>query len=275
MVIVIGDEGDERLGLYADVAAPDRLKASGHFVVEGRLGVERLISTGRYQIESLLLSETAYRALQPVLSALSPETPVFVCAPDYFERSTGHDFHRGCLGLARRPLPLDWVDLASSALRLVVLEAVANADNVGGVFRNAAAFGVDAVLLSPTTSDPLYRKTVRTSMGASLSVPFARLGTAPGERWPDCLEQLRARGFQLVALTPREPAVDLDEFAVRASSGARSALIVGSEGPGLSPAVEQMADVRVRIAISSRVDSLNLAVATGIALSRLWPARAV
>jgi tRNA G18 (ribose-2'-O)-methylase SpoU len=200
---------------------------------------------------------------------------VFVCAPGYFERSTGHDFHRGCLCLARRPAPLDWRDLVLSARRIVVLEGVANADNVGGVFRNAAAFGVDAVLLGPGTSDPLYRKAVRTSMGASLSVPFARLGSAPDALWPDCLEHVRACGFELIALTPREPSLELEEFAARVGADHRLVLIVGSEGPGLSSAALRFADVRVRIDISPRVDSLNLAVATGIALSRLGPRRAV
>ena len=156
-------------------------------------------------------------------------------------------------------------EAAGSARRVVVLEGVANADNVGGAFRNAAAFGVDAVVLSPTCCDPLYRKAIRTSMGAALRVPFARAGAA---EWPAALGRLRAAGFTLVALTLREPSETLDAFAARARP-ARLALIVGTEGAGLSAAVESSADVRVRIPIRGDVDSLNLASAVGIALYAL------
>jgi tRNA G18 (ribose-2'-O)-methylase SpoU len=148
--------------------------------------------------------------------------------------------------------------------RLVVaLEDVANADNVGGVFRNVAAFGADAVLLSPSCCDPFYRKAIRTSMAATLRVPFVRINA-----WPEGLSDLRTRGFTLVALTPREPAQALDAFA-RAARPDRLVLLVGAEGAGLSPAVERAAHVRLRIPVRPVVDSLNLAVATGIALSRL------
>jgi tRNA G18 (ribose-2'-O)-methylase SpoU len=159
------------------------------------------------------------------------------------------------------PSPLD--DVLRDARLVVALEDVANADNVGGVFRNVAAFGADAVLLSPSCCDPLYRKAIRTSMAATLRVPFARI-----DAWPEGLSDLRARGFTLVALTPREPAQALDSFA-RTGRTDRLVLLVGAEGAGLSPAVERAADVRVRIPVRPVVDSLNLAVATGIALSRL------
>jgi tRNA G18 (ribose-2'-O)-methylase SpoU len=128
------------------------------------------------------------------------------------------------------------------------------------VFRNAAAFSSDAVLLSPTCCDPLYRKAIRTSMAATLRVPFARI-----EKWPDDLAQLRDRGFTIAALTPREPSVTLSEFSIEPPS-ARLALLVGTEGPGLTTEAEAPADVRVRIPIAPEVDSLNVAVAVGIAL---------
>jgi tRNA G18 (ribose-2'-O)-methylase SpoU len=140
---------------------------------------------------------------------------------------------------------------------------VSDADNVGSVFRNVAAFGAGPVLLSPACCDPLYRKAIRTSMAATLRVPFARV-----DPWPDRLSVLRAHGFALVALTPRDPAEDLDVFASRAR-GAKLALLIGNEGAGLTPAVEAAADYRVRIPIRSDVDSLNLAVAAGIAMYRL------
>ena len=146
-----------------------------------------------------------------------------------------------------------------------MLEGVSNADNVGGVFRNAAAFGAGGVVLSPTCCDPLYRKAIRTSMGATLHVPFARVGARD---WPGTLERVRAAGFTLVALTPREPSETLDRFAARGAAS-RIALLVGTEGAGLTPSAEAAADHRVRIPIGVGVDSLNLAVATGIALHAL------
>jgi tRNA G18 (ribose-2'-O)-methylase SpoU len=151
----------------------------------------------------------------------------------------------------------------AGAGRLVVLEDVANPDNVGGIFRSAAAFGVDAVLLSPSCCDPLYRKAVRTSMSATLRVPFARL-----EPWPARLQALKADGFTLVAFTPDSSAEALDGFAPRGRRS-RLACLFGSEGGGLTSEVQALADSRVRIPIRSDVDSLNLAVAAGIALSWL------
>jgi tRNA G18 (ribose-2'-O)-methylase SpoU len=142
-----------------------------------------------------------------------------------------------------------------------------NADNVGGVFRNAAAFGADAVLLGPKCCDPLYRKAIRTSMAATLRVPFAKL-----DAWPTALSQIRARGFLLAALTPREDAVHLAAFA-RQYRGDRLAILVGAEGDGLTTEAEREADTRVCIPIRREVDSLNLAVATGIALAWLSDSR--
>jgi tRNA G18 (ribose-2'-O)-methylase SpoU len=156
-------------------------------------------------------------------------------------------------------------EVLASAETIVVLESVSNADNIGGVFRNAAALGAGGVVLSPTCCDPLYRKAIRTSMGAVLCVSFACAGA--GE-WPGALTRIRAAGFTLVALTPRGASETIDAFAARAHPP-RIALLVGAEGAGLSPAVENAADDRVRIPISDRVDSLNLATAVGIALHAL------
>src|SRR5204862_4191928 len=139
-------------------------------------------------------------------------------------------------------------DLVASAARIVVLEHVANPDNLGGVFRNAAALGFDALLLSGGCCDPLYRKAIRTSMAATLRVPFAML-----DDWPASLAQLRARGFTIVALTPSEPSDDLDEFA-RRPRPERVALLVGAEGAGLSEAALALAHCRVRIPIAPEID---------------------
>ena len=134
---------------------------------------------------------------------------------------------------------------------------------MGGVFRNAAAFGADAVLISPGSCDPLYRKTIRTSMAAALSVPFAM--AAP---WPTALAAVRAAGFHVVALTLRKPSLTLEAFAAMPPPR-RLALLIGAEGPGLSETAMACVDSRLRIPMTDAVDSLNLAVATGIVLSRL------
>ena len=231
-------------------------------MAEGRLVVRRAIEDGRFRVQSLLLSEAARRDLEPVLGHLAEDVPVYICAAGNFLAITGFDIHRGCLALVRRPAILSAENVLGTARVVVILEAVANADNVGGVFRNAAAFGADAVLLSPSCCDPLYRKAIRTSMAATLQVPFARMAD-----WPRGLAALGARGFTIVGLTPRSRAQSLDSFA--ASRPARIALLVGNEGAGLSREAEAAAHHLVRVPIRPDVDSLNLVVATGIVLSRL------
>jgi tRNA G18 (ribose-2'-O)-methylase SpoU len=217
---------------------------------------------GRYRVRSLLLSEAAQQQLGDVLPRLGPDVPVFICPIQAFRDITGFHMHRGCVALVERPPQRDIRGVLAGARLLLVLEAIANPDNVGGMFRNAAAFGADGVLLDPTTGDPLYRKAIRTSMGAVLRVPFAR------SEWSEALPIVRAAGLEIVALTPHGPAEALERFA-GAAVGRPMALLVGNEGAGLSAAAVASADVRVRIPMMSEVDSLNVAVAAGIALSRL------
>jgi tRNA G18 (ribose-2'-O)-methylase SpoU len=254
---------DPRVAEYSAVPDAQLLRTRGLFVAEGRLVVQRLVEDGRYRIRSLLLSEAAHAALSSTVERLSRDVPVLVCRAEAFSSITGYNIHRGCLALVERPPAARVDEVLSGAQTVVVLEAVTNADNVGGVFRNAAAFGAEAVLLSPTCCDPLYRKAIRTSMGATLRVPFSRL-----EPWPGAIATLRRHGFAVVALTPREPARTIDAMA-SAGRPERIALLLGTEGAGLSAAAESAADQRVRIPIGPEVDSLNLAVAAGIALSRL------
>jgi len=270
-VVRISGADDPRVSAYRSVTDPELMRARGLFVAEGRLVVERLIAEGRYGIQSLLLSEAASRALEPALGALQPSVPVYVCQSPDFRGISGYDVHRGCLALSARPAPPLIDDVLAQARLVVVLEGVTNADNVGGVFRNAAAFGADAVLLDGASCDPLYRKAIRTSMAATLHVPFARMNDRADD-WPAALAGLKARGFTLAAFTPSGTTCDLDELAASAGP-ARIALLFGSEGPGLGAVSEAAADYRVRIPIDPRVDSLNLAVAAGIALHRLSSGR--
>ena len=267
MVIIDGAD-DPRVAEYRDIGDHDRLVAQGLFVAEGRLVVERLLDA-RFRLRSLLLNRAAFTALEPRLKDLPRETSTFICATEDFEALTGYPIHRGCLALAERPDPRLLDDVLIRARSLVLLEDVGNPDNVGGVFRNAAAFGAGAIVLSHGCADPLYRKAIRTSMAATLRLPFSIVPFA--DLWTAALTRVRVAGFQLVALTPRPDAVDLETWAA-GRSGQPVALLLGTEGTGLSVESEALADVRVRIPIRSGVDSLNVSVAAGIALYRCFTA---
>ena len=211
----------------------------------------------------MLVSDAARQGLAPALARVPSACRSTSAAPRTCAASPASIFTAAAWRSPSGRRPWLAAALVSPATLVVALDGVGNADNVGGVFRNAAAFGVDAVLLGPTCCDPLYRKAVRTSMAATLRVPFARV-----DDWSAALALLRAAGFAIVALTPREPSEELAAFAARPRPE-RLALLVGAEGAGLTRQSEAAADYRVRIAIRADVDSLNLAVAAGIALERL------
>ena len=261
MIQRIESAEDPRLDPYRHVANPRWIREREMFVVEGRLVVERLLALGRFELHSILVNRAAHAAMTPILSTVP--APVLVCEDaTLLTAITGYEFHRGCLALAARPPALQPADLAGCR-RLLALEGVANPDNVGGLFRTAAALGVDGVLLNAASGDPWYRKAIRTSMGAALRIPFAR-----AEDWRAALADLRSRGFRVVALTPSEDAVDISGLAALRDHD-RVLVMVGAEGPGLDPVSLADADTRVRIPIDAAVDSLNVVVAAGIALDRL------
>lgn len=249
---------DARLAEYRTLSDGELLRRRNRFVAEGRLVVSRLVHA-RFGVVSVLVNDASYRALEPVLSGLADDVPVYICNTDEFSAITGFNLHRGCLALAERPIEQDCGAVVRDSDLLLVLEEVTDADNVGSAFRNAAAFGAN-VLLTDGCCDPLYRKAIRTSMGTVLRTPYARVHDLP--RY---LSSLQGEGFTVVALTPRQPATELSTL----HAPMRTVLVVGSEGAGLSDAVEAMADVRVRIRMRNDVDSLNLATATGIALYHL------
>ena len=251
---------DPRLADYRSVSDGELLRRRNRFVAEGRLIVGRLLETG-HRVESLLVNEASHRALAASLTCLAHDVPIYVCDTDAFAAITGFNLHRGCLALAERPLDRSLEDVVRLRDLVLVLEAVTDPDNVGSAFRNAAAFGA-SVVLSDACCDPLYRKAIRTSMGSVLRTPYARL-----REWPRGLVDVKEAGFTIVALTPRQDAIDLPRYVRR--SRRRMALLVGSEGPGLTAAAEAMADACVRIPMRADVDSLNLATATGIALYHL------
>jgi tRNA G18 (ribose-2'-O)-methylase SpoU len=227
------------------------------FVAEGRLVVRRLLEASRFGARSVLVTDSAYRALDDVLR--DADVPVYCVPQALLNEIAGFNIHRGCLAIGERGPAADWRTLIARAQRLVLIERVGNADNVGSIFRNAAAFGVDGVLLEATTTDPLYRKAIRTSMGAALSMPFARL-----EPWREGLDCLRRQQVTLVGLTPGASA-DVGDIAIRIR-GQRLGLLVGHEGEGLSASALEACDHLARIPMAGRVDSLNVATAAAVAL---------
>ncbi|MGE0813556.1 MAG: TrmH family RNA methyltransferase [Vicinamibacterales bacterium] len=257
---------DPRLEDYRHIGDPAWLLARGCFVAEGRLVVERLVADRRHPVRSLLLTEAAARALAHTVAQVAPETAVYVTPQAAMNAVVGFNIHRGCLALASRPpaavldsLPLD------TATAVVVAEGVNNPDNVGGLFRNAAALGAAALVLGPDCGDPFYRKAIRTSMAATLRLPWASAGA-----WPDALDALRRAGLAIVAATPGPGAVSLYD----AGLPARAAVLVGAEGPGLSPAAIAKADLCVRIPMHADMDSLNVATAAAVILAALAARRA-
>ncbi len=189
--------------------------------------------------------------------------PVYVVPPAVAEQLTGYHVHRGALAsMRRRPLP-GLAEVLADAARIVVLEDIVEHANVGSIFRCAAALGFDAVVLAPRCADPLYRRSVKVSMGAVFALPYARMAD-----WRGGLEEIRAAGFRLVALTPLPDAVPIDEVP----AAGRLALLLGTEGDGLSARWLDAADLAVRIPMRRGVDSLNVAAAAAIACYLLAPA---
>jgi tRNA G18 (ribose-2'-O)-methylase SpoU len=248
---------DPRLDDYRnlrDVALRRRLETEhGLFIAEGEKVIRRAVAAG-YPVRSVLLAPRWLDALADVLADL--DVPVLVADESSVEQVSGFHVHRGALAaLHRRPLPSVEAVLAG-ARRVLVLEDVNDHTNVGAIFRNAAAFGMDAVLLSPRCADPLYRRSIKVAMGAVFAVPYTRL-----DDWYGGPDLLRSWGFQVLALTPAADAVDLGAVAL----GERVALLLGSEGHGLSRRWMEAADERVHIPMSGDVDSLNVAAASAVA----------
>ena len=230
----------------------------GIFTVEGRLSVEALVASA-YEVRSILVAE---EHVARISSGLPADAPIYALPSAAMEQVTGVHFHRGVLAVGVRPDLPSVAELVADASRVLVLEAINDHENIGALFRNAAAFGVDAVVLDPTTADPLYRRSTRVSLGHVLRVPFARVAL---DEWPATLPLLRDLGFCVVALTPSPTADPIG--AVAADPPARVALLLGAEGPGLTPAALAGADRPVRIPMAPGVDSVNVATAAAIALS--------
>jgi len=270
---LVTDAEDPRLADYArltDMELRTSLEpAQGLFIAEGGKVIGRAVAAG-YPVRSVLLTERRLASLETLLPALLPQlagtgTPVYVVPDQIAERLTGYRVHRGALAsLHRKPLPPVAV-LAAAARRVIVLEDLVDHANVGAIFRCAAALGVDAVFLSPRCADPLYRRAVKVSMGAVFAIPYARM-----TGWYDGLAGLRAAGFRLLALTPDQMAAPIGAAVAGQRTAERIALLLGTEGDGLSSRWLHEADQAVRIpmhpgALAAGVDSLNVVAAAAIA----------
>ncbi len=255
----VSDAEDPRLTDYIGLTDPDlrrRAEADGgFFIVEGLLAIERLLSLGTWPVRSVLVTDKAQARL--ALDLLPDEASVLVASPTVLRATVGFNLHRGAVASVDRRLPWseDPAELLAGTRRVAVLEGINDHENLGSLFRNAAAFGIEALVLDPTCADPLYRRCVRVSMGHVLAVPFARA------KHP--IEVAAAAGLTTLALTPGTAADDIADVA--ADPPERVAWALGSEGPGLTAAALASADRQVRIPVCGGVDSVNVATAAAIA----------
>ena len=255
MILPVSDPADPRLADYRDLKE-HRLRAdSGKFIAESE-GVVRKLLASPLAVESLLLTPAHLGRLQADIHVHIPEAiPVYVSEQAVMDGVAGFHVHRGCLAVGRRPTG---ARVPGDARTVVVLEDLVDVDNLGAMVRNAAAFGADALLLSPRAADPFYRKAIRVSMGSAFTLPIVR-----AERWPDDLIALKQQGLSLVAAVLDEQAVPLGQF----TWPPRAALVLGSEGPGLTAAAQGACDHRVTIPMArAGADSLNVATAGALFL---------
>lgn len=257
----IDDPDDPRLDDYrhlTDAAARRAVESSGAahgiLVVEGLVALEQLLNS-TLVIRSVLTTPSRAKALSP----LPADVPRLVATRGVLSEVCGYDVHRGVLASAARPEPADSRRLISAARRAVVLEGVTDNENIGSLFRNAAAFGMDAVLLDRTCADPYYRRSIRVSSGWAMRIPHARV---PGAR--DALEVLHERGFRTVALTPNRGAAPVDVATEAGNLDDPVAYVVGAEGTGLTQETIDACSCAVRIPMSAGVDSLNVATSLGV-----------
>jgi tRNA G18 (ribose-2'-O)-methylase SpoU len=270
-LVRITDPADPRLTDYTDLKDVKlravREPAEGLYMAESSTVIRGALAAG-HRPRSFLMADRWLESMADVVAAW-PDVPVFVGTEDVLERITGFHLHRGALAAMHRPVLAPVRDLLASARggagarRVAILEDVVDHTNVGAAFRSAAALGVDAVLVTPRCADPLYRRSVRVSMGTVFQVPWTRL-----ETWPGGLRELQEAGFVAAALALSDDAVSLDDLA--ADPPDRLALVLGTEGHGMTAAGLAACDVVVKIPMAGGVDSLNVAAASAVAF---WATR--
>jgi tRNA G18 (ribose-2'-O)-methylase SpoU len=258
-VLTVHDASDARLADYrdlTDVSLRRRIEPeNGLYMAEGVKVLSRALAAG-HQPRSVLVSERWLDSVEPLVPAA---VPIFVAPTAVLEAVTGYDVHRGALAAMHRPALASVAEVVKGARVVVVLEGIVDHTNVGAIFRSVAGLGADAVLVAPTCADPLYRRSVKVSMGTVFQVPWTR-----AESWPGALDDLKTEGFTVAALALADDAVDLRSFA--AAGHERVALVMGAEGDGLSRAAITAADHIVTIPMAGEVDSLNVAAASAVAV---------
>ena len=264
-LVALDRSDDPRLRDYTELTDVTRRRlrepAEGLYLAESVKVIERALATG-HRPRSALVLEKWIPEVEPLLAGF--DIPVYVGPSPLLEEITGFVMHRGALASMHRPEPPAVADLLRDARRVVVLEDIVDHTNVGAIFRAVAGLGADAVLVTPRCADPLYRRSVRVSMGAVLQVPWTRVG-----EWDEAAPLLHDAGFEIAALALADDAVDLAAFARTAPE--RVAMVLGTEGDGLSRSALEAADTTVTIPMDHGVDSLNVAAAAAVAL---WSLRA-
>ena len=269
--IPITDPDDPRVAEFRhlnDSAIRRQLEAPSSFhqgilVAEGWLAVERLLPS-RHPVRAVLIDDARRDRVAELLGGRPSRAnfPLYAAERAVLDAIVGFPMHRGIVAVAERGRPQLSSQVIGRARRMVVLEGVNDAENLGAICRNAVALGADALLVDPTSADPLSRRSIRVSTGHALALPHARLA------WPEGLHQLTAAGVRVIALTPSPDAQPVDEVEIGPEE--RVALLFGAEGPGLSEDALRLASERVRIPMAGHVDSLNIAAASAIATHRLF-----
>lgn len=263
-VIDITNPDDPRVDDFRDLNSvdrrPDLPTGKGLVIAEGVLVVRRMLAS-RFAPHAMLGTDRRLAELADDLSAVAPylDLTCYRATAEVMADVVGFHLNRGVLAAARRPVELSVSEVLERARTIAVLEGVNDHENLGSIFRNAAGLGVDGVIFGAGCADPLYRRSVRVSMGHALLVPFARAA-----RWPSDLELLRDDDFRLLAMTPSPRAASLAE-AMTKLAGDKVAVLVGAEGPGLTETVMRASDARVRVPMSRGTDSLNVATAAALA----------
>ncbi len=266
MNLVRLDSGDDpRVADYTqltDTALRRRREpAEGMYIAESSKVLRRAVAAGHIP-RSFFLTDKWLDDLRDVIGRF-PEVPVFIGTPEVLEAITGFHLHRGAMAAMHRPAPRSAQDVLAGARRVAVLEDIVDHTNVGAIFRSTAAMGIDAVLLSPQCADPLYRRSIRVSMGTVFQIPWARL-----EEWPAGLAVLSSEGFTTAALELADDAITLDELERRTFD--KLALVLGTEGAGVQQQTLARVDLTVMIPMRAGVDSLNVAAASAVAF---WACR--
>lgn len=263
MTIDIEDPTDERVADFfrlTDVALRRRLEPErGLYLAESEKVIRRALGAGHRPRSFLMARKWLAELSDLVEAAEADDVPVYVANDDVIQEMTGFHLHRGALASMQRPELPELAQVLQGAQRVVVLEDIVDHTNVGAVFRSAAALGVDAVLVTPRCADPLYRRSIRVSMGTVFQVPWTRTGV-----WPAGVRELQDAGFTVAAFALSDDSISLDELA--ADPPERLALVMGAEGDGLGHRTVEGADLVVRIPMFGGVDSLNVAAASAVAM---------